>query len=146
MQEGTLISPGHLKETRDERGNVYARDCPTRQLLDRIGDKWSVLILLLLGDGELRFSELKRQIDGVSQKMLTQTLRSLERDGLVDREAVATVPVTVTYRITPLGRELLAAMRLMIEWAETRMSAVEAAQLRFDDHRLSGDRTYRRHS
>jgi DNA-binding HxlR family transcriptional regulator len=147
MQDGTLISPGHLEETRCERGNVYARDCPTRQLLDRIGDKWSVLILLLLGDGERRFSELKRRIDGVSQKMLTQTLRSLERDGLADREAVATVPVTVTYRITPLGRELLGAMRHMIEWAETRMSAVEAAQLRFDEHRLAGDQTHlRRHS
>jgi DNA-binding HxlR family transcriptional regulator len=135
MQDGTLISPGHLEETGKERGNAYARDCPTRQLLDRIGDKWSVLTLLLLGHGEMRFSELKRRIDGVSQKMLTQTLRSLERDGLVGREAFASVPVTVTYRITPIGRELLAALSLMMEWAETRMPVVRAAQLRFDDRK-----------
>ncbi|MDT8757179.1 helix-turn-helix transcriptional regulator [Sphingomonas psychrotolerans] len=142
MQDDTLISPGHLEGTRNGRGNVYARGCSTRQLLDRIGDKWSVLILLLLGDGEMRFSELKRRIDGVSQKMLTQTLRSLERDGLVDREAVPTVPVTVTYRITPLAGELLAALRLMMEWAETRMSAVAAAQAKFDEQRAAVDQTY----
>ena len=132
MQDGTFTSPGHPRETAHDRGNVYARDCPTRQLLDRIGDKWSVLILLLLGDDAMRFNALKRRVDGVSQKMLSQTLRSLERDGLVTREVVATVPVTVTYRITPLGRELLASLQLMIDWAETRMAAVETAQRRFD--------------
>lgn len=132
MQDGTFPAPGHLEETRPPRGNAYARDCPTRQLLDRIGDKWSTLILLLLGEGEMRFSVLKRRIDGVSQKMLSQTLRSLERDGLVTRAAEATVPVTVTYGITPLGRELLSAMRLMIDWAETHMADVQAAQGRFD--------------
>lgn len=132
MQDGTFISPGYLEETQWSRGNVYARDCPTRQLLDRIGDKWSVLILLLLGDEDLRFSELKRRIDGVSQKMLSQTLRSLERDGLVTRTVVATVPVTVIYGIAPLGRELLDAMRMMIDWAETRMADVASAQRRYD--------------
>jgi DNA-binding HxlR family transcriptional regulator len=132
MQDGTFPSPGHPQETTARRGNVYARDCPTRQLLDRIGDKWSVLILLLLGDGDLRFNALKRRIDGVSQKMLSQTLRALERDGLVTRTVEASVPVTVTYGITPLGKELLAAMQLMIGWAETRMAQVEQAQRQFD--------------
>lgn len=130
MQDGTLMSAGYPAET--ARGDVYARDCPTRRLLDRIGDKWSVLVLLLLGREELRFSRLKHRIDGISQKMLSQTLRALERDGLVTRHPVATVPVTVTYRITPLGQDLLGALRLMIDWAETRMSEVADAQRRFD--------------
>jgi DNA-binding HxlR family transcriptional regulator len=132
MQDGTFHTPGHLQETASRRGDLYARDCPTRLLLDRVGDKWSVLILLLLGDGDLRFNALKRRIDGVSQKMLSQTLRSLERDGLVTREVEATVPVTVTYGVTPLGSELLDALRLMTDWAETRMSEVAAAQGRYD--------------
>ena len=132
MQDGTFSSPGHLGETRVERGDVFARDCPTRHLLDRIGDKWSVLVLLLLGGGDVRFNGLKRRIAGVSQKMLSQTLRSLERDGLVTRAVEATVPVSVTYGITPLGRELLGAVRLMIDWAETRMAQVAEAQIRYD--------------
>lgn len=130
MQDGTFISPGHPEETL--RGDAYARDCPTRQLLDRIGDKWSVLILVLLAEEETRFSGLKRRIDGISQKMLSQTLRSLERDGLVTRHAVATVPVTVSYSITPLGRDLVATLQLMIDWAETRMADVVDAQRVFD--------------
>lgn len=145
MQDGTFPSLGHLQETSPKggledgvaaisaRGDVFAADCPTRKLLDRIGDKWSVLILLLLGDADMRFSDLKRAIRGVSQKMLTQTLRSLERDGLVTRRVEATVPVTVTYGVTPLGRALLAALRLMIDWAETRMPEVAAAQSRYDN-------------
>lgn len=144
MQDGTFPSLGHLEGTGPEgglqagvaainaRGDVFAADCPTRKLLDRVGDKWSVLILQLLGDVDMRFSELKRRIRGVSQKMLTQTLRSLERDGLVTRRVEATVPVTVTYGVTPLARELLAALRLMIDWAETRMPEVAAAQGRYD--------------
>lgn len=133
MQDGTFPIPGIPDETpARRRGDAYARDCPTRQLLDRVGDKWSVLILLLLGEGERRFNELKRRIGGVSQKMLSQTLRSLERDGLVLREVEPTVPVSVTYRITPLGCELLMSLRFMIDWAETRMTDVAAAQRRYD--------------
>ena len=132
MQEGTSKSPGNLDETARFRGDAYAGNCPTRQLLDRIGDKWSVLILLLLGDGDLRFSELKRRIDGISRKMLSQTLRTLERDGLVIREIVPTRPPTVSYAITPLGRELLSALSSMMKWAETHMPDVEAAQRRYD--------------
>jgi len=132
MQDGTFAIPGHLQETGRERGDAFARDCPTRQLLDRVGDKWSVLILLLLGEEDLRFNALKRRIDGVSQKMLSHTLRSLERDGLVTRAVEPTVPVTVTYAIAPLGRELLGALRQMIDWAETRMAEVAAAQRSYD--------------
>lgn len=132
MQDGTFSSPGSLEGTSIGRGNVFASDCPTRQLLDRIGDKWSVLILLLLGDEDIRFNGLKRRIDGISQKMLSQTLRSLERDGLVKRSVEATVPVTVTYAITSLGRELLSALRFMMDWAETRMPDVATAQRDYD--------------
>lgn len=131
MQEGTLKIDGHPGGT-GARGDVYAADCPTRKLLDRIADKWSVLILLLLGQEAMRFNALKRRIEGVSQKMLSQTLRSLERDGLVSRTVVATVPVTVTYAITPLGRGLVGSLRSMIDWAETHMPHVAAAQGAYD--------------
>jgi len=132
MQEGTSTIDGLLEET-CARGDVYAADCPTRKLLDRVADKWSVLILLLLGQEAMRFNALRRRIDGISQKMLSQTLRSLERDGLVSRTAVATVPVTVTYAITPLGRGLIGSLQSMIDWAETHMEDVGAAQRVYDD-------------
>lgn len=132
MQESTFAAPGNSQGTACLRGNVFAGDCPTRQLLDRVGDKWSVLILLLLGDGTMRFNAMKRRIDGISQKMLSQTLRTLERDGLVSRAVEPTMPVSVTYAITPLGAELLGALRGMIDWAETRMDAVAAAQRGYD--------------
>ncbi len=132
MQDGTFPTSGHLHETVGPHGNVYASNCPARQLLDRIGDKWSVLILLLLGAEDMRFNGLKRRIGGISQKMLSQTLRSLERDGLVTREVEATMPVTVTYGITLLGRDLLTALRFMIDWAETSIEKVVTAQDNYD--------------
>lgn len=131
MQDGTLQTPGYPAETWT-RGDVFAAECPTRQLLDRIADKWSTLILIVLGEGPIRFNALKHRIDGVSQKMLSQTLKSLERDGLVSRSVVATVPVSVTYAVTPLGRTLMAAMQSMIDWAETQMPEVAAAQTAYD--------------
>lgn len=132
MQEGTLTIDSFPGET-GARGDVYSANCPTRKLLDRVADKWSVLILLLLGQEAMRFNALKRRIDGVSQKMLSQTLRSLERDGLLSRTVVATVPVTVTYAITPLGRGLIGSLQSMIDWAETHMDDVAAAQRVYDD-------------
>ena len=113
-------------------GNVYAADCPTRQILDRVGDKWAVLILLLLRDEPLRFNQLRRAIEGISQKMLSQVLKSLERDGLVRRRAIATVPVTVEYSITQLGLTLAAAVDPLRDWAETHLKDVLAAQRRYD--------------
>ena len=86
--------------------NAYSADCPTRQILDRVGDKWAVLILLLVRHEPMRFNALRRTIEGISQKMLSQVLKSLERDGLIKRRAIATVPVTVEYSITPLGATL----------------------------------------
>jgi len=113
-------------------GNVYAAECPTRQILDRVGDKWAVLLLGLLMEGPRRFNELRRAIGGISQKMLSQTLKSLERDGLVLRHAIATVPVTVEYSVTPLGATLANAVDPLRHWAENNLKEVQAAQRRYD--------------
>ncbi len=132
MQDGTFPTQGFPGDTAHPGDDVLNADCPTRLLLDRIGDKWSALILLLLGEGTQRFNALRRRIGGISQKMLSQTLRTLERDGLVTRTVAATMPVSVTYAITPMGSELLGALRATIDWAEARMGAVAAAQAAFD--------------
>lgn len=113
-------------------GNPYSDRCPTRLILDRVGDKWAVLILGLLVDQPTRFNQLRRTIKGISQKMLSQTLKSLERDGLVKRRAIATVPVTVEYSITPLGRTLAQAVDPLRLWAERNVKDVLAAQRRYD--------------
>lgn len=112
--------------------NPYAAACPTRLVLDRIADKWAVLVLGLLGNEPLRFNELRRRIEGLSQKMLSQCLKSLERDGLVHRHAIATVPVTVEYSITDLGRTLTDTVDALRLWAETHIEEVLTAQSRFD--------------
>lgn len=112
--------------------NPYAAGCPTRQLLDRISDKWVVLVLALLDDGPKRFSALKREIDGISQKMLSQTLRALEQDGFLTRRAFPTVPVTVEYELTALGRSLNVAMNPIVEWAVANMSRVLKAREKFE--------------
>jgi DNA-binding HxlR family transcriptional regulator len=112
--------------------NVYDANCPTRLVLDRVADKWAVLLLGLLAAEPQRFNQLRRRIDGLSQKMLSQTLKSLERDGLVHRRAIATVPVTVEYSITPLGRTLAATVDGLRVWAETYIGEVQRAQKRYD--------------
>jgi DNA-binding HxlR family transcriptional regulator len=112
--------------------DAFNRKCGTRVVLDRIGDKWAVLILILLCDKPLRFNELRRRIDGISQKMLSQTLKSLERDGLVSRKIFPTVPVTVEYSATPLGRTLHAAVDGLRLWAESHLGEVQKAQARYD--------------
>lgn len=112
--------------------NAYAAECPTRLVLDRIGDKWAVLVLGLLVEEPVRFNQLRRRIEGVSQKVLSQTLKSLERDGLVRRRAFPTVPVTVEYSITPLGRSLAETVNGLRIWAETHIGEVQKAQNRYD--------------
>jgi DNA-binding HxlR family transcriptional regulator len=115
--------------------NAYAAECPTRQILDRVGDKWAVLILLLVRDEPMRFNALRRTIEGISQKMLSQVLKSLERDGLVKRRVFPTVPVTVEYSITPLGQTLATAVDPLRDWAEQNLKEVLAAQRRYDAQR-----------
>ena len=114
------------------RPDPFNARCPTRQVLDRIGDKWAVLVLILLEQETLRFNELRRRIDSISQKMLSQTLKSLERDGLILRRAFPTVPVTVEYSLTPLGRTLAGTVAALTQWAEAHIGEVEEAQRRYD--------------
>jgi DNA-binding HxlR family transcriptional regulator len=106
--------------------------CPTRQVLDRIADKWTLLVVLALWDGTLRFSQLRRRVQGVTQKMLTQTLRALERDGMVKRRAYPTVPVTVDYTLTPLGQSLGEAVAVVRGWAYSHMDAIKTAREEYD--------------
>jgi DNA-binding HxlR family transcriptional regulator len=112
--------------------NVYAKDCASRQLLDRIGDTWSVLIVAALADGPLRYSQLAARIDGVSPKMLTQTLRALERDGLIGRTVYPVVPPRVDYELTDLGHNLLDLVRGLAAWSEKHISDVLAARDAYD--------------
>lgn len=134
---GTTVTTMTATETRAEakaQYNAFLAACPSRQLLDRISDKWVALVLAALGSGPdctggprpMRFSELSRVVAGVSQKMLTQTLRSLEADGLLTRTITPTVPVTVTYELTDLGLSLHAMIRGLKRWAEDHMDDVLA--------------------
>lgn len=148
--EGTEADVATLKASEQrvlaaQQYNAFFAQCPSRQLLDRISDKWVVLILCALGgdaaepstDGPLRramrYSELSRLIAGVSQKMLTQTLRSLERDGLLTRTVTPTVPVTVAYELTPLGVSLHQMTRGIRTWAQSHMDEVQQNRVLHDE-------------
>ena len=113
-------------------GNPYQADCPTRRILDRIGDRWTVLVVGALYDGDARFSQVRRRVEGVSQKMLTQTLRGLERDGLVRRTVYPEVPVRVEYALTEAGRTLREPLRALEEWSIVHLSDVSASQEAYD--------------
>jgi len=114
--------------------NVYDANCPTRHVLDLIADKWATLIIGLLNRSQpQRFAALQRQIGGISQKMLTQTLRNLERDGLVQRTVYPQVPPRVEYALTPLGQTLCEPIAALIRWSEENINAVTAAQKRYDE-------------
>jgi len=113
--------------------DAYAADCPSRQILDRIGDTWSVLVVMMLADGPQRYTALSRRIEGVSPKMLTQTLRGLERDGLIGRTVHAEVPPRVDYELTTLGRSLLSLVGALENWAETHIEDVQAARDAYDN-------------
>jgi DNA-binding HxlR family transcriptional regulator len=102
-------------------------------ILARVGDKWSVLIVMLLGDGPKRFSEIKRMVGGISQRMLTLTLRGLERDGLLTRTVFATIPPRVDYELTDLGRSLRSPVAALGQWAIRHQDAIETARRRFDE-------------
>lgn len=114
------------------RGNVLDPDCPSRLVLDRVAEKWTGLVVLALGERTLRFGELRERIGGVAPKVLTQTLRSLERDGLVTRTVYAEVPPRVEYALTPLGRSLGEPLAAVQDWAERNVARVLAARERAD--------------
>src|SRR5688572_10814713 len=105
---------------------------PATEILMRIGDKWSVLIVMMLSGGPQRFSQLKRRVEGISQRMLTLTLRGLERDGLVTRTVTPTVPPRVDYALTTLGRTLLRPVRALADWAERNRETIQMARNEFD--------------
>lgn len=146
MEEGTLLSVGHTGVTRDAghttdfcaEASACAPDiaatmsCEIRDLLDRLADKWSLLVVELLGDDTRRFSDLRRQIDGISQRMLTLTLRHLERDGLVTRTVYPVVPPRVEYRLTPLGSGLLEAIGPLVAWTRAHRDHIATAQAAYD--------------
>lgn len=112
--------------------DVYSAQCLSRAALDRIADKWTALIVGALAPGPLRYGELRRVVEGVSEKMLTQTLRSLERDGLVVRDEQPSVPPRVSYALTPLGRTLEEPLAAVRDWAERHINEVNAARERHD--------------
>ena len=131
------MSPRHKRVTGDERCVAV------REVLSRVGDKWSVQVIVLLGEGTKRFTELKRAIEGISQRMLTLTLRALERDGLVIRTVYPDVPLRVDYVLTPLGRTLLAPVETMAAWAQDHRQEIQRARETFDE-RAAATRTRRR--
>jgi DNA-binding HxlR family transcriptional regulator len=112
--------------------NVLSAQCPTRQALDLIADKWTTLLIYLLSRGKQRYGDLHRQVGGISQKMLTQTLRKLERDGLVTRHVYPEVPPRTEYELTKLGHTLIGPMGALCEWAGTHLAELEQARKRYD--------------
>ena len=128
-QGGTVTIPSYELET----CNALSEDCrAVSDVLQRVGDKWTVLVVGKLGAGSLRFGDLKDAVGGISQKMLTTTLRGLERDGFVTRTVTPTIPPRVDYELTDLGRGLLVPVRALGEWARQNIAGVKQARQRFD--------------
>lgn len=126
LQEGTFVSPSTTHVATSE-------SClAVREVLSLVGDKWSVLVVTLLGGGAKRFSELRRMIEGISQRMLTLTLKGLERDGLVTRTVFPTIPPRVEYALTPLGETLIEPVRALSAWASAHRPEIQAARNRYD--------------
>jgi DNA-binding HxlR family transcriptional regulator len=129
-QEGTALIPGHLRVPEDCRA--------VSEVLARVGDKWTVLVVSTLGDGSKRFNELRRALGSISQRMLTLTLRALERDGLVTRTVFPTIPPRVDYALTRLGRSLLEPVSALGLWARQNRAAIADARRRFDAGKEGG--------
>ena len=133
----TLLKPAHIdlpaSPRSGQRPDPNHADCRgVASILARVGDKWSVFVIMMLGDGPKRFNELKRMINGISQRMLTLTLRGLERDGLVTRTIFPTIPPRVDYELTDLGRGLSRPVEALGKWAMEHLAQIEAARTRFD--------------
>src|SRR4051795_11878779 len=131
-QEGTSLIPGNLHLPEECRA--------VSEVLSRVGDKWTVLVVTMLGDGPRRFNELRRALGSISQRMLTLTLRGLERDGLVSRTAFPTIPPRVDYELTKLGRSLLEPVSGIGLWARQNRAAIQEARQRFDTAAGGGSR------
>jgi DNA-binding HxlR family transcriptional regulator len=126
------MSPSHIDRSEIPKPGEGACET-TREILDRIADKWSLYIIATLRSGTRRFNELRREIDGISQRMLTLTLRGLERDGLVTRTMFPTIPPRVDYELTELGQTLLEPVMALVAWAEKNKSVIAESQKRFDE-------------
>lgn len=126
------MSPGHK--------HVSQSCLAVREVLNRVGDKWSVLIVQLLGDGPRRFSELRRTIEGISQRMLTLTLKGLERDGLITRTVYPDVPLRVEYELTDLGRTLRKPIQALAEWAQKNREEIQRSRNRYDANSTARNR------
>jgi len=119
---------------------VHPDNCRAREVLDRVADKWSLYVVATLGNGELRFTELKRQIDGISQRMLTVTLRGLERDGMITRTVYSAMPPNIAYRLTPVGTTLWAATAPLLVWAMEHLPGIDASRAAYDEKRAADER------
>ena len=132
-QEGTFLKPEHIKVPVLPPNAHLDSDCrAVGSVLARVGDKWSVFVIMLLGNGPRRFNEIKRMVGGISQRMLTLTLRGLERDGLVTRTVFPTIPPRVDYELTNLGRGLWQPVEALGKWAHEHQNEIESARARFD--------------
>ncbi|WP_308030722.1 helix-turn-helix domain-containing protein [Streptomyces sp. CoH27] len=138
-EEGTYLISRFLMDTgfdlRKHGGvDVFLRDCPTRSVLELIASKWTMLVLVALEDRRpMRFAELRRRLDGVTSKVLTQTLRALERDGLMTRTVYPTVPPCVEYQLTKMGQEVGGLLQSITDWSQANIAAVQAAREEFDE-------------
>ncbi|MDX3194157.1 helix-turn-helix domain-containing protein [Streptomyces sp. MN03-5084-2B] len=120
--------------------DIVVEACPVREVLDRVAGKWSILIIVAAARGPVRFTELERSIEGISRRMLTLTLRNLERDGLLTRTVYATVPPKVEYELTDIAQELHRSLLLLTDWAQRNRSAISAARHAYDTDRPAGAR------
>ncbi|GAA3803977.1 MULTISPECIES: winged helix-turn-helix transcriptional regulator [Amycolatopsis] len=134
MEDGTSKALGYCTGTEDDEVIQWdtRADCDVRRILDRIADKWSLLVIALLDRRTMRFSELRRAIDGVSQRMLTVTLRHLERDGIISRTVYPVVPPRVDYELTPLGISLHQVIKSLVTWTEEHQREIAAAHEAYD--------------
>lgn len=144
MEEGTSNSPGDCCRTEGDYDVLQwdeREGCEVRQILNRIADKWSLLVIALLEKRKLRFTELKKNIAGISQRMLTTTLRQLERDGIVARKVFPVVPPRVEYELTPLGCTLHTTIQALVSWTERNQQAIAIARHRYDERARENDAT-----
>jgi DNA-binding HxlR family transcriptional regulator len=132
MQEGTNLIPEHTEVTILDNRPLHVDCREVSKILARVGDKWSVLVVMLLRDGPRRFNEIKRMVGGISQRMLTLTLKGLERDGMVTRTVFPTIPPRVDYALTELGHSLSKPVMELGSWAQAHLAEIQAARLRFD--------------
>ena len=142
MEEGTLTSSSSSDVTEECAAALQwdsREGCEVRQILDRVADKWSLMVISLLGHRTLRFTELRREIDGISQRMLTVTLRHLERDGLVQRTIYPVVPPRVDYELTDLGCGLIDTIQTLVNWVEGNQPAIIHARSEFDLRQAAGE-------